>query len=123
MNSFFIPALAGQIYAMAGMQTQLNLMASAPGRFVGRNTQYSGDGFPDQQFEVIAMSQDDFDAWIAKVKQSTEALKGAAYAELAKPSTAHPVTYYSSVEAGLFHRIISKYDSGMVMGGTMPATE
>ena len=26
MNSFFIPTLGGQIYAMAGMQTQLNLL-------------------------------------------------------------------------------------------------
>ncbi|MCP4406393.1 MAG: ubiquinol oxidase subunit II, partial [Gammaproteobacteria bacterium] len=44
MNSFFIPALGGQIYAMAGMQTQLHLLADEPGRFVGKNMQYSGDG-------------------------------------------------------------------------------
>ena len=48
MNSLLIPALGGQIYAMAGMETRLHLLADEPGRFVGRNMQYSGDGFADQ---------------------------------------------------------------------------
>jgi len=69
----------------------------------------------------VAMTQEEYDAWVAEVKQSAVTLDAAAYAELAKPSEAHPVTYYSSVEAGLFHKIMSKYDSGMVMGGTMAA--
>jgi cytochrome o ubiquinol oxidase subunit II len=54
MNSFYVPALAGQIYAMAGMQTRLQILADQPGKFVGRNTQYSGGGFSDQFFEVGA---------------------------------------------------------------------
>lgn len=33
MNSFFIPQLGGQIYAMAGMQTQLHLIANEPGTY------------------------------------------------------------------------------------------
>ena len=70
MNSFYVPALAGQIYAMAGMQTRLQMLADAPGRFVGRNTQYSGGGFADQHFEVLALSAGDFDAWVAKARQS-----------------------------------------------------
>jgi len=113
MNSFFIPALGGQIFAMAGMQTQLNLLASEPGHFVGRNTQYSGAGFADQHFEAIAMTTEDFDAWVEKVKQSGTALDEAAYAELAKPSSKVPVTYYSSVEPNLFDKIIATYDSSM----------
>ena len=56
MNSFFIPALGGQIYAMAGMQSRLHLLADAPGRFAGRNTQYSGAGFSRQHFEAVAES-------------------------------------------------------------------
>jgi cytochrome o ubiquinol oxidase subunit 2 len=114
MNSFFIPGLGGQIYAMAGMQTQLNLLAEEPGRFLGRNTQYSGAGFPDQTFEAIAMSDADFEAWVEKVKQSGGALDAEAYDELAKPSIAHPVVYYATVESGLFGRIIARYDSAMV---------
>jgi cytochrome o ubiquinol oxidase subunit 2 len=110
MNSFFIPALAGQIYAMAGMQTQLNLSASEPGRFVGRNTQYSGRGFADQQFAAVAMTPADFGAWIARVKASPQKLDAAAYDELVRPSARHPVAYYSDVEPGLFDGIIRKYD-------------
>ena len=35
MNSFQIPQLAGQIYAMAGMKTKLHLIANAPGEYRG----------------------------------------------------------------------------------------
>src|SRR3712207_254161 len=64
MNSFYIPGLGGQIYAMAGMRTELNLISDGPATFVGRNTQYSGRGFPDQHFAVHAVTEADFDAWI-----------------------------------------------------------
>jgi cytochrome o ubiquinol oxidase subunit 2 len=110
MNSFYIPALAGQIYAMAGMQTRLNLSASEPGRFVGRNTQYSGRGFSDQHFIAIAKTPAEFENWVTQVRQSPQKLDAATYAALAKPSAAHPVTYYSGVEPGLFDAIIRKYD-------------
>jgi len=110
MNSFFIPALGSQIYAMAGMQTELNLRADEPGRFVGRNTQYSGRGFADQHFTAIAMTRSDFDDWVRRVAQSPNRLDAAAYAELAKPSVAHPVVHYSAFEPDLFLGIIRKYD-------------
>jgi len=116
MNSFFIPALAGQIYAMAGMQTQLNLRASEPGRFVGRNTQYSGRGFADQHFAAVAMTAADFDAWLTRVGQSPAKLDAATYAELVKPSAAYPVAYYSAVEAGLYDGIIQKYQRPLKRG-------
>ncbi|MEM9591690.1 MAG: ubiquinol oxidase subunit II [Pseudomonadota bacterium] len=112
MNSLVIPKLGGQIYAMAGMQTRLNLVADEQGTFWGRNVQYSGRGFADQQFQTHAMSKDDFDAWIEKVKQSNEALDAATYETLAKPSQKVPVTYYSPVEPNLFDCIIGKYSHG-----------
>ena len=45
MNSFFIPQLGGQVYAMAGMQTQLHLIADAAGSYDGISGNYSGAGF------------------------------------------------------------------------------
>lgn len=117
MNSFFLPALGGQIYAMAGMQTRLNLMAAAPGSFRGRNTQYSGDGFADQHFEAMAMTLEDFESWVAKVRTEGTALDAESYAEFAKPSIAQPVTYYRSVEADLFEGIIRKYGGHTASGG------
>jgi cytochrome o ubiquinol oxidase subunit 2 len=121
MNSFFIPALGGQIYAMAGMQTQLNLRANEPGRFMGRNTQYNGRGFADQHFAAVAMTPADFDAWVTRVGQSPQTLDPATYAELAKPSVAHPVVHYSAVEPGLFDRIIRKYRNSCKSHGAMAA--
>lgn len=112
MNSLVIPALGGQIYAMAGMETRLNLLADKPGKFWGRNVQYSGTGFADQQFQTLATSKDDFDAWVEKAKQSGQALDAATYDTLAKPSENVPVTYYSGVEPGLFDKIIEKYSHG-----------
>jgi cytochrome o ubiquinol oxidase subunit 2 len=109
MNSFYVPALAGQIYAMAGMQTRLQMLADAPGKFVGRNTQYSGGGFSDQFFEVVATSPADFDAWVAKAKQAPAKLDAAAYAKLAEKSRLVPIAYYSGLEPRLFDSIIAKY--------------
>ncbi|HET7610623.1 MAG TPA: ubiquinol oxidase subunit II [Rhodanobacteraceae bacterium] len=68
MQSFFIPSLGSQIYAMGGMVTQLHLEAARPGRFLGENTMYSGDGFHAQKFTAVAMSPRDFDAWARRVR-------------------------------------------------------
>ncbi len=122
MNSFFIPALGGQIYAMAGMQTRLHLLADAPGRFTGSNTLYSGSGFSSQHFQAMAATPEEFEAWVAKVKQSPHRLDAATYRALAAPSSGHPVTYYSAVEPNMFDTIIEKYAHGHVHAGH-PAAE
>lgn len=109
MNSLMIPALGGQIYAMAGMRSELNLIADAPGVFMGRNTMYSGDGFSDQHFEAHALSEADFKAWQDKVSGAGTELDAAAYGELHKKSVANPVTYYTSFEPELFMTIMKKY--------------
>ncbi|MCK7614505.1 ubiquinol oxidase subunit II [Roseibium sediminicola] len=109
MNSLMIPALGGQIYAMAGMRSELNLIADGPGVFMGRNTMYSGDGFSDQHFKAHALNEADFKAWQDKVSGSGTALDAAAYAELHKKSVANPVTHYGSFEPDLFMTILKKY--------------
>lgn len=63
MNSFWIPRLGGQIYAMDGMTTTLNLIADEEGDFTGRSANYSGVGFADMKFTVHALSQTAFEAW------------------------------------------------------------
>ncbi|MDA3913166.1 ubiquinol oxidase subunit II [Oleiagrimonas sp.] len=67
MQSLFIPALGSQIYAMGGMVSQLNLEASKPGKSLGENTMYNGNGFHQQKFTALAMSPADFKAWVIKV--------------------------------------------------------
>ena len=109
MNAFFIPRLGSQIYAMAGMQTQLHLLASEPGTYRGLSSNYSGDGFSGMTFKAIAMpSQQGFDDWLARVKTSQQTLGAAAYAQLAKASENNPVAYYSQVQPKLFADIVGR---------------
>jgi len=115
MNSFFIPGLGGQIYAMAGMTTKLHLIANENGVFDGISANYSGAGFTGMKFKATATSQADFDAWVAEVKQSPLKLGKAEYEALAKPSEYNPVALYSEAPAELFQSIVDKYE-GMNRG-------
>ena len=115
MNSFFIPGLGGQIYAMAGMTTKLHLIANKNAELDGISANYSGAGFTGMKFKAIATSQADFDAWVSEVKASPKQLDTAEYAALTKPSQNNPVELYSSVKPNLFQTIIDKYE-GMKPG-------
>ncbi|MBB2179140.1 ubiquinol oxidase subunit II [Gluconacetobacter tumulicola] len=115
MNSFFIPQLGSQIYAMAGMQTQLHLVANTAGNYLGESANFSGRGFSDMRFRALALSNDDYAAWIQKVKAASEQLDNSNYPKLAAPSEANPVEYFSHAEPGLFDQIVAKYNNGMVM--------
>ncbi|MFJ4141456.1 ubiquinol oxidase subunit II [Pseudomonas sp. NPDC089734] len=110
MNSFFIPGLGGQIYAMAGMHTKLHLIANENHEFNGISANYSGAGFTGMKFKAIATSQADFDAWVNEVKSSPKQLGAAEYTELAKPSERNPVELYSTVTPNLFQIVIDKYE-------------
>ncbi|MFC6339551.1 ubiquinol oxidase subunit II [Pseudomonas sp. CCM 7891] len=115
MNSFFIPGLGGQIYAMAGMQTKLHLIANQNAELDGISANYSGAGFTGMKFKAIATTQEDFDAWVKEAKSSPKQLEKAEYEALAKPSQNNPVELYSSYTPDLFQKIIDKYE-GMKPG-------
>ncbi len=68
MNSFFVPALAGQIYAMPGMETKLHAVINKPGVYDGFSANYSGAGFSDMRFKFHGLSAADFDAWVQQAK-------------------------------------------------------
>jgi cytochrome o ubiquinol oxidase subunit II len=111
MTSFFIPQLGSQMYAMGGMQTKLHLLADEPGTYAGHNQQISGRGYANMHFKAHAVSREEFQAWVQKIRQSPEKLDLERYERLAKPSPGyHPVTYFSSVKPGLFEDIIRKFD-------------
>lgn len=108
MNSFWIPQLSGQIYAMTGMITPLHIMADGPGEYSGKAAEINGEGYSDMTFVAKACSQEDFEAWVRYVQQSPLQLTVAEYDRLSKRSTDHPVLLYSSVEESLFHKIVMK---------------
>jgi len=108
MQSLLIPQLAGQIYAMAGMTTQLNLAASRQGAFLGENTQFNGEGFQNQKFKVIALPAADFDGWLARVKASSHPLDSEALVQLFQQSSPPQPIFFSSTSPNLFKQILTK---------------
>jgi cytochrome o ubiquinol oxidase subunit II len=107
MNSFYIPALAGMIYTMPGMETKLHAVINREGVFDGLSSNYSGAGFSHMRFKFHAFNQEGFDGWIARVKQNGTALNRDAYLKLEKPSEREPVRYYANVEDGLYRSILN----------------
>jgi cytochrome o ubiquinol oxidase subunit 2 len=106
MNSFFIPQLGGQIYAMPGMQTKLSLIANQAGIYDGISANYSGGGFSDMKFKAIAMNSLEFGDWLAKVRASPKHLSVGTYKVLATPSEKKPVEYFSDVDGLLYERVL-----------------
>lgn len=109
MNGFQIAQLGTQIYAMAGMQTRLHLIANYPGDYAGRGVNYSGHGFSGMTFTARATSDSDFNQWVQSVKSSGNALSANEYYKLVEPSYDNPVTVYGSVQNHLFDNIIMKF--------------
>ncbi|MBK4714571.1 MULTISPECIES: cytochrome o ubiquinol oxidase subunit II [Tenebrionibacter/Tenebrionicola group] len=123
MNSFFIPRLGSQLYAMAGMQTTLHLIANEPGTYDGISSNYSGPGFSGMKFKAIATpDKASFEQWVAKVKQSSSTINDmTAYEKLAAPSEYNEVQYFSSVKPDLFKDVVNKFMShGKSMDLTQP---
>ena len=112
MNSFFIPQLGTQVYAMAGMQTRLHLIADHAGDYAGISANYSGAGYSDMKFRALATTPEQFQAWVQKVKASSERLDMDTYYAVAKPSEKNPVRYFSSADPALFNKIMAKYNNG-----------
>ena len=108
MNSFFVPALAGQVYAMPGMQTQLNAVMNAPGEYEGFSANYSGAGFSGMKFRFKGLSADGFSQWVQSVKGGGQELSTGAYEVLAAPSEREPVRHYSTVDASLYDAILNQ---------------
>jgi cytochrome o ubiquinol oxidase subunit 2 len=108
LASFFIPQLGSQLYAMPGKLSRLHLLADEEGSYRGQNQQFSGRGYADMRFEAVAVSQEQFQAWLSKTRQSPDRLDLARFEALHKPSTNSPVQYFSQVEPGLFERILHR---------------
>ena len=122
MQSFFIPALGGQIYAMPGAVTRLHLEASRPGRFHGENAQFNGDGYFQQHFLGRALTPAAFTAWVQRVRSRGIPLSGSTYKVIAQRTTladtrkALGVTttgdgalYFTAVPSGLFNHLVQSF--------------
>lgn len=115
MNTFYVPALAGMIYTMPGMETQLHAVINKAGAYDGLSANYSGAGFSDMRFKFHGLSDADFARWIEAHKAGGGTLTRAEYLQLEQPSTKEPVRRFASVEPGLWGAIVDRCVDGRKM--------
>lgn len=108
MNTFYIPTLAGMIYAMPGMETTLNAVLNKTGDYKGFSANFSGEGFSHMRFAYKGVTAAEFDGWVQKMKANPGLLGRADYLVLEKPSAREPVRHYGQVEPALFNRILNR---------------
>jgi len=106
MNSFFVPQLGSQIYTMPRMTTRLNLQADRPGTYHGLSAQFSGDGFSDMRFDVVALAPDAFKEWVTATRASGGRLDATRYGQLAQPGTLATPATFGSVAPQLFEAVV-----------------
>ncbi|KQT87142.1 ubiquinol oxidase subunit II [Aurantimonas sp. Leaf443] len=106
MTAFYVPALAGMIYTMPGMETKLHGVINEAGVYDGFASHYNGPGFSRMRFKFHGLDEAGFEAWVQRVKAEGTPLDRAAYLQVEKPSEAEPVRYYASVEADLYQAIL-----------------
>ncbi|MFZ3125834.1 MAG: ubiquinol oxidase subunit II [Acidovorax sp.] len=108
MNAFYVPDLAGMVYTMPGMQTELNAVINRPGVFKGMSSHYSGAGFSGMTFKFHGLSNDDFAQWVQKAKAEGKSLDRRTYLNLVKPSERDPVQRFATVEEGLYDKVLNR---------------
>ncbi len=108
MNSFFVPQLGSMIYTMNGMSNQLYLQADSSGVYAGRSAHFSGDGFSDMRFDVLAVAGGQFDGWIAAARSQGPVLDDVGYQRLARQSSNVAPFTYRAMSPGLYRRIVAQ---------------
>lgn len=111
MNSFWIPDLGTQIYAMTGMVTHVHLTADMPGTYRGVSANYSGSGFDGMSFDAIALPQSDFDSWVQEAKSSQHVLDADSFVDIAQPSTDRSRITFGYAASNLYNTIVNSFNS------------
>ncbi|WP_277750914.1 cytochrome aa3 quinol oxidase subunit II [Anaerobacillus alkaliphilus] len=93
MQSFWVPQLGGQKYAMANMENELYLLAERPGTFMGRNTNFNGQGYAYMDFDVVAKTEADYEKWVQDVKQTAPTLTEEKYMHILYPGVVGRMTF------------------------------
>ncbi|NTS65670.1 ubiquinol oxidase subunit II [Sphingomonas sp. HHU CXW] len=105
MNTFWVPAMAGMIYTMPGMETKLHAVLDKPGRYEGRSGNYSGAGFSGMTFWTYAVDDAGFTRWASQTRAAQARLTDANYLKLEQPSENVQPIRFGGVQNDLFRRI------------------
>ncbi len=117
MSAFWIPSLGSQVYAMNGMQSQLNLKANKLGEYTGYTTNINGEGYAKMTFRTKVISQTDFGAWAIQASASPEKMNMKQYESLEQPESVTAEKTYEVTNSKLFNTIMNKYGHSHHMEG------
>jgi cytochrome o ubiquinol oxidase subunit 2 len=109
MNSFWVPALAGQVYAMSGMSTKLHLMSNSTGAFNGSTANISGEGYADMRFKVYSKTESEFKTWLIQAAKSKNVLSNDSYAQLSAAESHKPEATFKLTAPKLYDEVIMKF--------------
>lgn len=109
MNSFWIPQLAGQIYAMPSMRSHIHLIADEKGDYRGSSANISGKGFAGMFFTAKVRSDDEYYSWIKQARTSPKVLNWSEYTKLVEPSEYNPEETYVLGDREIFEQILLQY--------------
>lgn len=96
ISSFWVPQLGGQKYAMSDMVNKLNLVAEYEGSYMGKNSNFSGEGFAHMEFEALALSPAAYEEWVQEVKATASELTEEEFDELLDTAHVGRKTYSST---------------------------
>ncbi|MCA9333191.1 ubiquinol oxidase subunit II [Candidatus Saccharibacteria bacterium] len=117
MNSFWIPQLSGQIYAMSGMSTKLHVLANSTGKYEGLSANISGYGFSDMRFIAEVVDKNSYNDWVNNINISSSKFGENEYQQLSIPSVANTPQYFSLSQNDLYSRIVAKYNDPTMIDG------
>lgn len=80
IHSFWVPKLAGKLDAIPGRNNQMWFKATEPGTYSGQCAEFCGLGHAGMRFDVIAQTEEEFQAWAEEelASQSGDASQGSA---------------------------------------------
>lgn len=76
IHSYWIPKLNGKKDAVPGRVHTLRLEAEQPGIYAGQCTEFCGLSHANMRMEAVALSREDFAAWVARQQQPQPMLSG-----------------------------------------------
>jgi cytochrome c oxidase subunit II len=96
IHSFWVPKLSGKTDTIPGQTNSSWMQADAPGRYLGQCSEFCGWQHAHMQFEVVAESKDEYEAWRASQLRAAP-----------QPTSAEQVRGLEVVEnrCGLCHKV------------------
>ena len=117
MSAFWIPSLGSQIYAMNGMESELNLKATETGDFTGYTTNINGEGYAKMTFVTKVRSEAEFELWVAAAKKVNTVLNKAVYESLRTRESVTESRTYADADEGMFEHIMGQTGHGAMHEG------